>query len=179
MILFFTDLRLSDEPALGGAATDSSNRLAMVHANLSQLRVTINDESYFDTPLKFRWECSQAENNQAGAAYYYDYNKSSYLRGYNLVQEFFGKTYGTEIPITAADYCNHYFMIPINLNLDRYIDNEKTRGNLSIDYQFSTVTNSPIELPSHRDSSIKVNLLCLDQYMYTIDKERGIKWEVV
>ena len=49
-----------------------------------------------------------------------------------LVQEFFGKTYGTEIPITAADYCNHYFMIPINLNLDRHVDNEKTRGNLSI-----------------------------------------------
>ena len=179
MILFSTDLRLSDEPALGGAATDSSNRLAMVHANLSQLRATINDESYFDTPLKFRWECSQAENNHAGAAYYYNYNKSSYLRGYNLVQEFFGKTYGTERPITAADYCNHYFMIPINLNLDRYIDNEKTRGNLSIDYQFSTVTNSPIELPSHRDSSIKVNWPCLDQKMYTIDKERCIKWEVV
>ena len=110
--------------------------------------------------------------------YCYDY-KSSYLRAYNLVQEFFGKTYGTEIPITAADYCNHYFMIPINLNLDRYIDNEKTRGNLLIDYQFSTGTNSPIELPSHRDSSIKVNLLCLDQCMYTINKERGIKWEVV
>lgn len=179
MILFFTDLRMGDEPTLGGGATDSNNRLAMVHANLSQLRLTVNDESVFDTPLKFRWECSEGERNQAGAAYYYDYNKSSYLRGYNLVQEFFGKTYGTEIPITAADYCNHYFMIPINLNLDHHVDNEKTRGNLSIDYQFTAVANSPGDLPSHRDSSIKVNLLCLDQYMYTMDKEKGIKWEVV
>ena len=144
----------------------------------SQVTVTINDESHFDTPLKFRCECSQAENNQAGAAYYYDY-KSSYWRGCNLVQDFFGKTYGTEIPITAADYCNHYFMIPINLNLDWHLDNEKTRRNLSINYQFSAVANSPMEEPSHRDSSIKANLLCLDQYMYTIDKERGIKREVV
>ena len=85
----------------------------------------------------------------------------------------------TEIPITAADYCNHYFMIPINLNLDRHVDHEKTRGNLSIDYQFTEVTNSPIKTPSHKDSSIKVNLLCLDQYMYTLDKEKGVKWEVV
>ena len=130
-------------------------------------------------PLKFRWECTAGEANSDGATYYYDYNKSSYLRGYNLVQEFFGKTYGTEIPITAADYCNHYFMIPINLNLDRHVDNEKTRGNLSIDYQFTEVTNSPIKTPSHKDSSIKVNLLCLDQYMYTLDKEKGVKWEVV
>ena len=178
MILFFTDLRLSDEPSLG-TASDSGNRLAMIHANLSQLRVTINDESYFDAPLKFRWECSAGENDQKGANYYYDYNKSSYLRGYNLVQEFFGKTYGTEIPITAADYCNNYFMIPINLNLDRNVDNEKIRGNLSIDYQFTAVTNSPIAVPSDQTTSIKVNLLCLDQYMYTMDKEKGLKWEVV
>ena len=109
----------------------------MVHANLSQLRLSINDESDFDNPLKLRWECSAGEANKDGATYYYNYNKSSYLRGYNLVQEFFGKTYGTEIPITAADYCNHYFMISINLNLDRHVDNEKTRGNLSIDYQFA------------------------------------------
>ena len=153
--------------------------MAMIHANLSQLRVSINDESHFDNPLKFRWECTAGEANNDGATYYYDYNKSSYLRGYNLVQEFFGKTYGTEIPITAADYCNHYFMIPINLNLDRHVDNEKTRGNLSIDYQFTEVTNSPIKTPSHKDSSFKVNLLCLDQYMYTLDKEKGVKWEVV
>ena len=179
MILFFTDLRLGDEPTVGGNASDSSNRLAMIHANLSQLRVTVNDESLFDNPLKFRWECSEGEASQTGATYYYDYNKSSYLRGYNLLQDFFGKTYGTEIPITAADYCNHYFMIPINLNLDRHVDNEKTRGNLSIDYQFAPVTNSPIQVPSHADTSIKVNLLCLDQYMYTINKEKGIKWEVV
>ena len=179
MILFFTDLRLAEDPPLDAKAVDSSNRLAMVHANLSQLRVSINDESHFDTPLKFRWECTAGEANNDGATYYYDYNKSSYLRGYNLVQEFFGKTYGTEIPITAADYCNHYFMIPINLNLDRHVDNEKTRGNLSIDYQFTEVTNSPIKTPSHKDSSIKVNLLCLDQYMYTLDKEKGVKWEVV
>ena len=179
MILFFTDLRLAEDPPLDAKAVDSSNRLAMVHANLSQLRVSINDESHFDNPLKFRWECTAGESNKDGATYYYDYNKSSYLRGYNLVQEFFGKTYGTEIPITAADYCNHYFMIPINLNLDRHVDNEKTRGNLSIDYQFTEVTNSPIKTPSHKDSSIKVNLLCLDQYMYTLDKEKGVKWEVV
>ena len=70
-------------------------------------------------------------------------------------------------------------MIPINLNLDRHVDNEKTRGNLSIYYQFTEVTNSPIKTPSHKDSSIKVNLLCLDQYMYTLDKEKGVKWEVV
>ena len=69
-------------------------------------------------------------------------------------------------------------MIPINLNLDRHVDNEKTRGSLSIDYQFAEVTNSPIKTPSHKDSSIKVNLLCLDQYMYTLDKEKGVKWEV-
>ena len=43
-------------------------------------------------------------------------------------------------------------MIPINLNLDRHVDNEKTRGNLSIDYQFTEVTNSPIKTPSHKDS---------------------------
>ena len=101
------------------------------------------------------------------------------MRGYNLVQEFFGKTYGTEIPITAADYCNHYFMIPINLNLDRHVDNEKMRGNLSIDYQFTEVKNSPIKTPGDQKTSIKVNLLCLDQYMYTFDKEKGVKFEVV
>ena len=175
MILFFSDLKLGDEPVLGGNATNSSNRLAMIHANLSQLRVMINDESLFDNPLKFEWECSQ----NAEGARFYDYNKSSYLRGYNLVQDFFGKTYSTEIPITAADYCNHYFMIPINLNLDRYADNQKSRGNLSIDYQFAPVVDSPIQVPSHADTSIKVNLLCLDQYLYVMDKESGIKWEVV
>ena len=94
MILFFTDLRLGDEPVLRGDASHSSNRLAMVHANLSQLRVTLNDESLFDNPLKFEWACSA---NSEGT-YYYDYNKSSYLRGYNLVRDFFGKTYETEIP---------------------------------------------------------------------------------
>ena len=80
----------------------------MVHANLSQRRVSINDESHFDNPLKFRWESTAGEANKDGAMYHYEYNKSSYLRGYNLVQEFFEKTYGTQIPITAADYCNHY-----------------------------------------------------------------------
>ena len=180
MILFFTDLNMAKEPTLDAKKADSSNRLAMIHANLSQLRVTINDESHFDTPLKFRWECSEGESDVKGAVtHYYDYNKSSYLRGYNLVQEFFGKTYGTEIPITAADYCNHYFMIPINLNLDRHVDNEKMRGNLSIDYQFTEVKNSPIKTPGDQKTSIKVNLLCLDQYMYTFDKEKGVKFEVV
>ena len=175
MILFFSDLKMGDEPTLGGAATNSSNRLAMIHANLSQLRVMINDESLFDHPLKFEWECSE----NAEGTYYYDYNKSSYLRGYNLVQDFFGKTYSTEIPITASDYCNHYFMIPINLNLDRHADNRKTRGNLSIDYQFTNVNNAPIDVPSHANTSLKVNLLFLDQYLYSVDKEKGIKWEVV
>ena len=180
MILFFTDLNMAKEPTLDAKKADSSNRLAMIHANLSQLRVTINDESHFDTPLKFRWECSEGESDVKGAVTHYcDYNKSSYLRGYNLVQEFFGKTYGTEIPITAADYCNHYFMIPINLNLDRHVDNEKMRGNLSIDYQFTQVKNSPIKTPGDQKTSIKVNLLCLDQYMYTFDKEKGVKFEVV
>ncbi|XP_065194794.1 uncharacterized protein LOC135826084 [Sycon ciliatum] len=176
MILFFSDLKLGEDAVLGGgAASNFSNRLAMVHANLSQLRVTINDESVFDSPLKFRWECSE----NSDAKHYYDYNKSSYLRGYNLVQEFFGKTYGAEIPITASDYCNHYFMIPINLNLDRMLDNEKVRGNMSLDYQFANVANAPINVPSHASTSIKVNLLCLDQYMYTMSKEEGIKWETV
>ena len=69
----------------------------MVHANLSQLRVSMNDESHFDNPLKFRWECSAGEANKDGATYFYDYNKSRRLRGYNLVQKLFGKTYGTKI----------------------------------------------------------------------------------
>ena len=180
MILFFTDLNMGKEPVLDAKKLDTNNRLAMIHANLSQLRVTVNDESYFDVPLKFKWTCSEGEADvKAAATYYYDYNKSSYLRGYNLVQDFFGKSYGMEIPITAADYCNHYFMIPINLNLDQNVDNEKVRGNLSIDYQFSSVTNALIKTPGDTSTSIKVNLLCLDQYMYTFDKERGITWEVV
>lgn len=177
MILFFTDLKMSDEPTTGTAnVTNSSNRLAMIHGNLSQLRVTINDESLFDAPLKFEWECSETGD---GATYFYDYNKSSYLRGYNLVQDFFGKTYSTEIPITAADYCNHYFMIPINMNLDRHVDNEKTRGNLSIDYQFTNVANAPLKVPSDASTSIKANLLCLDQYLYSMDREKGLKADVV
>ena len=173
VILFFTDLRLAEDPTFLSYSYSFP-------INLSQLRISINDESHFDNPLKFRWECSAGEANKDRATHYYDYNKSScYLRGYNLVHEFFGKTYGTEIPITTADYCHHYFMIPINLNLDRHVDNEKTRGNLSIDYQFAEVTNSPIKTPNHKDSSLKVNLLCLDQYMYTLEKEKGEKWEVV
>ena len=112
--------------ALDAKKGDSSNRLAMIHTNLSQLRVTVNDDSVFDSPLKFHWQCSEGEADVNSAkTYYYDYNKSSYLRGYNLVQEIFGKTYGTEIPITASDFCNNYFLIPINLNLHRQIDNEK------------------------------------------------------
>ena len=116
----------------------------------------------------------RGEDNQTGVTHFYDPNKSSYLRGYNLVQEFFGKTYGTEVPITAEDYCNNWFMIPINLNLDPVTDNAKARGNLTIDYQFTAVADSPIALPSDATTSIKVNLLCLDQYMYTMSKEKGI-----
>ena len=176
MVLFFTDLKMNDGPALGtNSAGNSHNPLAMIHANLSQLRVIINDESVFDSPLKFDWECSQ----NADGTYFYDYNKSSYLRGYNQVQDFFGKTYGTEIPITAADYCNHLFVVPLNLNLDRHVDNQKMRGNLSIDYQFTNVANSPVDLPSAASTSIKANLLCWDQYLYIMDKERGIKWDIV
>lgn len=176
MILFFTDLRHGVPPTLGGnGASHSSNRLAMVHANLSQLRVTVNEDTLFDSPLKFQWEVSENSEGQ----YFYDYNKSSYLRGYNLVQDFFGQTYGTQIPITAADYCNHYFMIPINLNLDRLMDNPKSRGNLSIDYQFSDVNNAPVLRPSQPNASIKVNLLCMDKYLYTLSKDEGVKSEVV
>ena len=54
-------------------------------------------------PLKFRWECSAREANKDGVTFYYDFNKSSYLHGYNLEEEFFGKTCGTEIPNMAAD----------------------------------------------------------------------------
>ena len=176
MILFISDLKMADEPILGtNNATNSGNRLAMIHANLAQLRVTINDDSLFDSPLTFLWECSQ----NTDGTYYYDYNKSTYLRAYNLVQEFFGKTYGTEIPITASDFCNNFFMIPINLNLDRNFDNQKIRGNLSIYYQFGSVAHSPVQLPSDQSTSIKVNLICLDQYQFSMDKERGIKWEIV
>ena len=72
-------------------------------------------------------------------------------------------------------------MIPINLNLDRHVHNEKMLGNLSIDYQFTEVKNSPIKTPGDQKTSIKVNLLCLDQYMYgyTFDKGKGVKFEVV
>ena len=57
MILFFTDSRLKDVPGLAvGTAADSSNRLAMVHANLSQLRMVMNEQSLFDDPLKISWQ---------------------------------------------------------------------------------------------------------------------------
>ena len=139
MILFFTDSRLGDAPGLAvGTAADSSNRLAMVHANLSQLRVIMNEQSLFDHQLKFSWQCTQGENNQNRATYFYDLNKSSYLRGYNLVQEFFGKTYRTEGPITAEDYCNNWFMITTNLSLDPAADSAKVRGNLQ-----STTSSRP------------------------------------
>ena len=151
----------------------------MVHANLSQLHVIVNGQSLFDHPLKFSWQCTEGERNQAGPTYCYDPNKSSDLRGYNLVQEFFGKTYETEVAVTAEDYCNNWFMIPINLNLDPATDSAKARGNLTIDYQFAAVANSPIAVPSDGTTSIKVNLLRLDQYMYTVSKEKGIMWAVV
>ena len=56
---------------------------------------------------------------------------------------------------------------------------KRLEATFPVDYQFTEVTNSPIKTPSHKDSSIKVKLLCLDQYMYTLDKEKGVKWEVV
>ena len=69
MILSFTDLRLAEDPPLDAKAVDSSNRLAMVHANLSQLRLSITNDSHFDNPLKFRWECSAGEANKDGTTY--------------------------------------------------------------------------------------------------------------
>ena len=36
MILFFTDLNMAKEPTLDAKKADFSNRLAMIHANLSQ-----------------------------------------------------------------------------------------------------------------------------------------------
>jgi len=176
MILFFTDLKLGEEVGIKADATShSSNRLAMIHANLSQLRINVNDENLLDQPLKFEWDVSQGEDGQ----YYYDSNKSSYLRAYHLVQEFFGKTYGKQVPITATEFCNNYFMIPINLNLDSQTDNPKVRGNLSIDYQFTGITNAPIDVPGSASTSIKVNLLCLDKYLYTMSKEHGVKSVIV
>ena len=79
----------------------------------------------------------------------------------------------------AEDYCNNWFMIPINLSLDPAADSAKARGNLTIDYQFEAVANSPIGVPCYGTTSIKVNLLCLDQYLYTMSKEKGIMWAVV
>ena len=70
-------------------------------------------------------------------------------------------------------------MIPIILNLDPATDSAKARGNLTIDYQFADVTNSPVKVPSDGTTSIKVNLLCLDQYLYTMSKEKAITWVVV
>ena len=67
MILFFTDNRLGDTPGLAvGTTADSSNQLATVHA-LSQLCVIMNEQSLFDHLLKFSWQCTAGENNQAGA----------------------------------------------------------------------------------------------------------------
>ena len=68
---------------------------------------------------------------------------------------------------------------PVNLNLDPVTDNAKARSNLTIDYQFTAVTNSFIALTSDATTSMKVNLLCLDQYMYTISKEKGLSRSVV
>ena len=153
MILFFIDSQLGDAPGLAvGTAADSSNRLAMVHANLSQLHVIVNEQSLFNHQLKFSWKCTAGEHNQTAATYFYDSNKSSYLKGYNLVQEFSGKTYGTEVPVTAEDYCNNWFMIPINLHLDPATDSEKT---LSIDYQFAAVANTPLRFPAMEPQASK------------------------
>ena len=86
MILFFNDLPLSEDPPLDVKAVDSSNRLAIVHANLSQLQVSISDEPHFDNSLNFRWECNAGEANKDRATYYYDYNKSSYLGQVTIVR---------------------------------------------------------------------------------------------
>ena len=39
-------------------------------------------------------------------------------------------------------------MIPINLNVMHSEDNAHTLGDITIDYQFAAVANSPIALPS-------------------------------
>ena len=70
MILFFSDLNMGKDLALDAKKGDSSNRLAMIHANLSQLRVTVNDDSVFDSPLKFHWQCSEGEADVNGAKTY-------------------------------------------------------------------------------------------------------------
>ena len=49
-VRFFSDLKMGEGPTLGGNATNSHIPLAMIHANLSQLRVRVNDESLFDSP---------------------------------------------------------------------------------------------------------------------------------
>ena len=175
MILFFTDLDLGKTPtgAYGNNAYNCSNRLAMVHGGLTQLRVMVNDEPVFDSPLRFEWVLGAGDG-------YYDPDKSSYLRALSLVQNFFGKGYRKEVPIDSKDFCNTYFMIPISLNLDKHLDNPKLRGNLSIDYQFTDNQAAPVRAPgSGQNKSLKANLLCLDKYMYTFSKDQGIKYEVV
>ena len=101
----------------------------MIHANVSQLRLLVNEQNLLDHHLKFSWQCSEGEDNQTGATHFYVPIKNFYLRGYNLVQEFFRTTYGTEVSITAEDYCNNWFIIPININLDPFKDNAKARCN--------------------------------------------------
>ena len=96
--------------------------------NLSQLRVSINDESHFDNPLKFRWECTAGKPTAMELRTIMITTSPATCVVTTWFRSSLEKLTETEIPITAADYCNHYFMIPINLNLDRHVDNEKTRA---------------------------------------------------
>ena len=64
-------IQMGKDLALDAKKGDSSNRLAMIHANLSQLRVTVNDDSVFDSPLKFNWQCSEGEADVNNAKTYY------------------------------------------------------------------------------------------------------------
>ena len=86
---------------------------------------------------------------------------------------------GLKFPSRLWDYCNNWFMIPINLNLDPATDSAKGRGNLTIDYQFAAVTDYPIAVPNHGSTSMRVNLLFLDQNVHTMFKEKGITQAVV
>lgn len=54
MILCFADGALGAETKITtGTATNFSNRLALVHANLSLVSVNVNDQDLFDIQLDF------------------------------------------------------------------------------------------------------------------------------
>lgn len=85
------------------------------------------------------------EINQTAVTYFFDDNKSSYPKGYNLVQELFANKYGHEVQIGAGDYCKNWFTIPKNLNVYHHADIGESTGNPTIGYRFTAVTCSPIK----------------------------------